>query len=75
MTTGGVGELVRRLEESAQTTFPELFFDVVFVFALRALAQVLIKNLAIGAYRTLVLTLAIGWMRALTARITSRFNP
>jgi low temperature requirement protein LtrA len=54
----------------------ELFFDVVFVFALRALGQLMINKLNwSGAYQTLLLLLALGWVWALTARITDFLNP
>jgi low temperature requirement protein LtrA len=74
--TSGTGDLVRKLEDSARATFLELFFDVVFVFALRALAQLLLDKLTwSGAYQTLVLLLAIVFVWATTARITGRLNP
>jgi low temperature requirement protein LtrA len=79
--TSGTGDLVRRLEDTARATFLELFFDVVFVFvvfvfALRALAQLLLNKLTwSGAYQTLVLMMAIGWVWSLTARVTEWLNP
>jgi low temperature requirement protein LtrA len=76
VTTSGKSRLVRRFGETARTTFLELFFDVVFVFALRALSQLLIGKLNwAGAFQTLLLLLAIGWVWALTARITDWLNP
>ncbi|WP_406079154.1 low temperature requirement protein A [Micromonospora sp. NBC_00858] len=76
MTTSGSNRLVRKLEDIARASFLELFFDVVFVFALRALAQQLLNNLTwSGAFQTLVLLLAIGWVWALTARVTGELNP
>ncbi|WP_319459342.1 low temperature requirement protein A [Micromonospora sp. RTP1Z1] len=76
MTTSGTGGLVRRLEDVARASFLELFFDVVFVFALRALAQQLFNNLTwSGAFQALVLLLAIGWVWSLTARVTGQLNP
>jgi low temperature requirement protein LtrA len=74
--TSGTGDLVRKLEDTARATFLELFFDVVFVFALHALAQLLQNKLTwSGAYQTLVLMLAIGWVWSLTAWVTSQLNP
>src|SRR5262245_41294056 len=74
--TSGTGDLVRRLETTARATFLELFFDVAFVFALRALAQLLLHKLTwSGAYQTLVLLLAIGWIWSLTARVTQVLAP
>ncbi|MEW2331956.1 low temperature requirement protein A [Micromonospora chersina] len=76
MTTSGASGLLRKFEEIARATYLELFFDVVFVFALRALAQQLLSNLTwTGAYRALVLLLAIGWVWNLTARATGQLNP
>src|SRR5215813_10846194 len=74
--TSGTGDLVRRLETTTRATFLELFFDVAFVFALRALAQLLFSKLTwSGAYQTLVLMLAIGWIWSLTARVTEVLEP
>jgi low temperature requirement protein LtrA len=59
-----------------RATFLELFFDVVFVFALRALAQLLLNKLTwSGAYQTLVLLMAIIFVWATTARVTERLDP
>ena len=72
----GTGDLIRKLEETARATFLELFFDVVFVFALRALTQLLLNKLTwSGAYQTLVLLLAIIFVWATTTRITGHLNP
>jgi low temperature requirement protein LtrA len=74
--TSAPGELARRLETTTRATFLELFFDVAFVFALRALAQLLLNNLTwSGLYQTLVLMLAIGWIWSLTARVTEALDP
>src|SRR5215475_6738066 len=74
--TSGTGDLVRRLETTTRATFLELFFDVAFVFALRALAELLLNKLTwSGAYQTLVLMLAIGWIWSLTARVTEVLDP
>ncbi|MEV4656593.1 low temperature requirement protein A [Micromonospora sp. NPDC049301] len=76
MTTSGTSGLLRKLEDIARASLLELFFDVVFVFALRALAQQLLNNLTwSGAFQTLVLLLAIGWVWSLTARVTGLLNP
>jgi low temperature requirement protein LtrA len=74
--TSGTGDLFRKLEDSTRATFLELFFDVVFVFALRALTQLLLDKLTwSGAYQTLVLLLAIVFVWATTARVTERLEP
>jgi low temperature requirement protein LtrA len=60
----------------ARASYLELFFDVVFVFALRALAQQLLNNLTwSGAFQALVLLLALTWVWSITARVTGRLNP
>ncbi|MFC8618825.1 low temperature requirement protein A [Micromonospora purpureochromogenes] len=76
MTTSGTNGLLRKLENVARASLLELFFDVVFVFALRALAQQLLDNLTwSGAFQTLVLLLALGEVWSLTARVTGELNP
>jgi low temperature requirement protein LtrA len=72
----GTDGLLRKIESIARASFLELFFDVVFVFALRALAQQLINNLTwYGAFQALVLLLAITWVWSLTARVTGLLDP
>ena len=74
--TSGTGDLIRKLEETARATFLELFFDVVFIFALRALAQLLLNKLTwSGAYQTRVLLMAIVFVWATTTRVTERLDP
>lgn len=74
MTTSG--ELLRRPGEPERATFLELFFDLVFVFALVELTQGLIEHLSwSGGFQTLVLLLALWWVWSLTAGITDRFGP
>ncbi|WP_446218528.1 low temperature requirement protein A [Micromonospora sp. IBHARD004] len=76
MTTSGTSGVFRKLEDVARASLLELFFDVVFVFALRALAQQLLNNLTwSGAFQALVLLLAIGEVWSLTARATGQLNP
>ncbi|WP_172875774.1 low temperature requirement protein A [Micromonospora inositola] len=76
MTTSGTSGLLRKLEDVARASFLELFFDVVFVFALRALAQQLFNNLTwSGAFQALVLLVAIAWVWTQTARVTGQLNP
>src|SRR5258707_100004 len=74
--TSGTGDLYRKLEDTARATFLELFFDVVFIFALRALAQQLLNKLTwSGAYQTRVLLMAVVFVWALTAGVTNRLDP
>ncbi|MFC4017070.1 low temperature requirement protein A [Micromonospora sp. GCM10011542] len=73
--TGGAAGLLRRPEEP-RATYLELFFDLVFVFALARLSQELLKHLNWrGAFQTLVLLLALWAVWANTARLTDRLNP
>ncbi|SCL20002.1 Low temperature requirement protein LtrA [Micromonospora rhizosphaerae] len=74
MTSGAAG-LLRRPEEP-RATYLELFFDLVFVFALARLSQELLEHLNwSGAFQTLVLLLALWAVWANTARLTDRLNP
>jgi len=76
MTTSGAAELLRRPGEPQRAAFLELFFDLVFVFALATLSQELIERLGwSGGFQTLVLLLALWWVWSLTAGITDRFGP
>jgi low temperature requirement protein LtrA len=74
--TSGAAELLRRPGEPQRAAFLELFFDLVFVFALASLSQGLIERLGwSGGFQTLVLLLALWWVWSLTAGITDRFGP
>ncbi|MEU8301290.1 low temperature requirement protein A [Micromonospora sp. NPDC048909] len=76
MTTNGTSGLFRKLEDTARASFLELFFDVVLIFALRALAQQLLNNLTwSGAYQALVMLLTIGWVWSRTAAATAQLDP
>jgi low temperature requirement protein LtrA len=59
-----------------QVTFVELFFDLVFVFAITQLSHLLLDHLSVrGALQTLLLLIAIWWAWIYTAWITNWFNP
>ncbi|MEH1055988.1 low temperature requirement protein A [Micromonospora sp. CPCC 206171] len=74
MTSGAAG-LLRRPEEP-RAAYLELFFDLVFVFALARLSQELLEHLNWnGAFQTLVLLLALWAVWANTTRLTNRLNP
>ena len=74
MTSGADG-LLRRPEQP-RATFLELFFDLVFVFALARLSQGLLQHLSwSGAFQTLVLLLALLLVWGATAGLTDRLNP
>ncbi|MGW5668308.1 low temperature requirement protein A [Micromonospora sp. NPDC003776] len=74
--------LLRRATSPARTTFLELFFDLVFVFALTRVSQRLLEDLpatgwalagAVG--RTLLLFLALWLVWMITTWVTSRYEP
>lgn len=70
------GELLRRPGGSQRATFLELFFDLVFVFALFRLSQGLLDHLNWGgAFQTLVLLLAMFSVWSHTAGATNVFDP
>jgi low temperature requirement protein LtrA len=74
MTSGAAG-LLRRPEEP-RATYLELFFDLVFVFALARLSQGLLEHLSWSdAFQTLVLLLALWSVWAHTAGLTDRLDP
>lgn len=84
MTGGGGSErgLLRRAESSQRPTFLELFFDLVFVFALTRISQRLIgdfssdrRMLFSEAGKTLLLFLALWLVWSLTSLTTSRLDP
>jgi low temperature requirement protein LtrA len=67
-----------RAERAAgeRVTFVELFFDLVYVFAVTQLARLLLDDLSLrGALRALVLLLAVWWAWIYTAWITNWFDP
>jgi low temperature requirement protein LtrA len=70
-------ELLRvRGDEHPLVTFVELFFDLVFVFAVTQLSHLLLDHLSVrGALQTLLLLIAIWWAWIYTTWITNWFNP
>lgn len=70
------GLLRRRGERNHRVTFIELFFDLVYVFAITQLSHRLIEHLSVrGALETLLLLLAVWWVWSATAWITNWFDP
>ncbi|MEO7148160.1 MAG: low temperature requirement protein A, partial [Terrimesophilobacter sp.] len=64
------GEVARRV------TFTELFFDLVFVFAVTQVSQILVENHSLlGILYTLMLSAAIWWIWVDTTWITNWLNP
>ncbi|RZU73571.1 low temperature requirement protein LtrA [Micromonospora kangleipakensis] len=73
--TSGAARLLRGREEQ-RATFLDLFFDLVFVFALFRLSQGLREHLDwSGAFQTLVLLLAVWWVWTQSAGVSDRFDP
>ncbi|WBB70274.1 low temperature requirement protein A [Micromonospora sp. WMMD812] len=81
-TANGVGLLRGGVAEPQRATFLELFFDLVFVFALTRVSQRLMEDLtggrqmvlpAVGQTTLLLLALWLVWTNA--AWVTSRYDP
>ncbi|MFF4879486.1 low temperature requirement protein A [Micromonospora sp. NPDC000668] len=73
--SSGAARLLRGREEQ-RATFLDLFFDLVFVFALFRLSQGLREHLDwSGAFQTLVLLLAVWWVWTQSAAVADRFDP
>jgi low temperature requirement protein LtrA len=68
--------LLRGPKDPGRATFLELFFDLVFVFALFQLSQGLLERLTwSGAFQAVVLLLAVWWVWGNTAGLGNRFDP
>jgi low temperature requirement protein LtrA len=68
--------LLRSREGHARVTFVELFFDLVFVFAVTQLSHTLLEHLNIvGALQTGFLLLAVWWVWVYTCWFTNWVNP
>jgi len=62
--------------DSSKVSFVELFFDLVFVFAITQLSHLLIGHFsAVGAVQTLMLLLAVWWVWIFTAWVTNWLDP
>ena len=60
----------------SRVTYVELFYDLVFVFAVTQLSHGLLEHLSpLGAFQTAVLMLAVWWAWIDTAWITNWLNP
>jgi len=68
--------LLRSRDSHARVTFVELFFDLVFVFAVTQLSHTLVENLTLlGALQTLFLLLAVWWVWMYTCWFTNWVDP
>jgi len=67
---------IRGGHENSRVTYVELFYDLVFVFAVTQLSHGLLEHLTpLGALQTAVLMLAMWWAWIDTAWITNWLNP
>jgi low temperature requirement protein LtrA len=67
---------LRSRESHARVTFVELFFDLVFVFAVTQLSHTLLEHLTlVGALQTLFLLLAVWWVWMYTCWFTNWVDP
>ncbi|HZT48599.1 MAG TPA: low temperature requirement protein A [Hyphomicrobiaceae bacterium] len=76
--TSGNGRLLRERGEadSTKVTFVELFFDLVFVFAVTQLSHTLIERLTfVGALETALLLMAVWWAWVYTSWATNWLDP
>ena len=66
-----------RLEgEEANVEFVELFFDLVFVFAVTQISHLLLAHLTLlGAFQSAFLLLAIWWVWVFTSWVTNWMDP
>ncbi|WP_026607874.1 low temperature requirement protein A [Methylocapsa acidiphila] len=66
----------RRAERGAPVANIELFFDLVFVFAVTQLSHALLKDPSVlGAIRVLLLFLAVWWVWVFTCWVTNWLDP
>jgi low temperature requirement protein LtrA len=62
--------------EHSKVTFIELFFDLVFVFAVTQLSHLLMEHFTpVGAVETLLLMLAVWWVWIYTSWVTNWLDP
>ena len=75
MTEAAYG-LLRTRERSARVTNVELFFDLVYVFAVTQLSHYLLDHRSVAGARQATLLLAIVWLAwAYTAWVTNWLEP
>jgi low temperature requirement protein LtrA len=66
----------RRGHEDSRVTFVELFFDLVFVFAVTQLSHLLLEHLSLlGALHTTLLLMAVWWVWIFTSWVTNWIHP
>lgn len=76
MTTPASLLRARKAHEPGRVTFVELFFDLVFVFAITQLSHSLLEDFtAAGALHTTLLLMAVWWVWIYTSWITNWLDP
>lgn len=67
---------IRKGHEHARVTFVELFFDLVFVFAVTQLSHTLLAHFSVlGAVETWLLMMAVWWVWIYTSWVTNWLDP
>ena len=70
------GPLFRPVTSNQRVTYAELFFDLVFAFAVTQISHTLLGRFTpLGAMQTTLLLLSVWWTWVYTAWITNWFNP
>jgi low temperature requirement protein LtrA len=70
------GPLFRPVAPNQRVTYAELFFDLVFAFAVTQISHTLLGRFTpLGALETTLLLLSVWWTWVYTAWITNWFNP
>src|SRR5215510_12154179 len=78
MTDNPRGALFRQIvpNQHSRVTYAELFFDLVFVFAVTQISHTLLAHFTlVGALQVTLLFLAVWWVWVFTSWITNWLNP
>lgn len=79
MSRSGTGSSflrVRKAHEHGRVTFVELFFDLVFVFAVTQLSHSLLKHFTpLGVLETALMLMAVWWVWIFTSWVTNWLDP
>ena len=78
MTFGARSNLLRdrKPHEHAKVTFVELFFDLVFVFAVTQLSHYLLEHFSVaGVLQTALMLMAVWWVWIFTSWATNWLDP
>jgi len=78
MTDNSHGALFRPIvpHQHSRVTYVELFFDLVFVFAVTQISHTLLAHFTLlGALQVMLLFLAVWWVWVFTSWITNWLNP